>query len=85
LGSFSFFEISVAVNKRYFLGCRDAARVCCGLGKSEAALINHALVQLNVIRPLRPGEQMPGGDATEYQYLLPRSGESAKKGGGLNL
>jgi hypothetical protein len=28
---------------------------------------------------------MPGGDATEYQYLLPRSGESAKKGGGLNL
>ena len=57
-------------DKRYFLGCRDAAKAHPGLSKSEAAIINNALAQLGIIEVLRPGEQIPGGLASEFRYLL---------------
>ena len=65
-------------DKRYFLGCRDAAKAHPGLSKSEAAIINHALVQLGVIEIVRPGEQIPDGLASEFRYLLPDT-ESAEE------
>jgi hypothetical protein len=37
--------------------------------KTEAALINHALVQLGVIVPVQPGEQIPGGKAAEFRVV----------------
>jgi hypothetical protein len=60
-------------DRGYFLGCRDAAKAHPGLSKSEAALINHALVQLGVVEVLRAGEQIPGGLASEFRYLLPET------------
>jgi len=65
-------------DKRYFLGCRDAAKAHPGLSKSEAAIINHALVQLGVIEIVRPGEQIPDGLASEFRYVLPDT-ESAEE------
>ena len=65
-------------DKRYFLGCRDAAKAYPGLNKTEAAIINRALVQLGVIHEVRPGEQIPGGLAAEFRYLLPDT-ESAEE------
>jgi len=61
---------STEKDKRYFLGCRDAAKAHPGLSKSEAAIINNALVQLGIIEVLRRGEQIPGGLASEFRYLL---------------
>ena len=72
-------------DKRYLLGCRDAAKAHPGLSKSEAAIINNALVQLGAIRPVRPGEQVPGGRASEYRYLLPQSENGAEDDGGFEL
>jgi hypothetical protein len=60
-------------DRTYFLGCRDAARTHRGLSKSEAAIINNALVQLGVIEIVRPGEQIPDGLASEFRYLQLRS------------
>jgi hypothetical protein len=68
---------STKKDKRYFLGCRDAAKAFPGLSKSEAAIINNALVQLGVIEIVRPGEQIPGALASEFQYLLSET-ESAR-------
>jgi len=64
-------------DKRYFLGCRDAAKAHPGLSKSEAAIINNALVQLGVIETVRPGEQIPDKLASEYRYLLLNSEHGA--------
>jgi hypothetical protein len=30
-------------------------------------------VQLGVIVPVQPGEQIPGGKAAEFRYLLPQT------------
>lgn len=68
---------STKKDRTYFLGCRDAARVSPTLGKTEAATINHALVQLGVVYPVRPGEQIPGGDAAEFRYLLAESEDAS--------
>jgi hypothetical protein len=72
-------------DRRYFLGCRDAARAHRGLSKSEAAIINHALVQAGVIQVLRPGEQIPSGLASEFRYLLPETESSGEEDSGLDL
>ena len=72
---------STKKEKRYFLGCRDAAKAYPGLSKSEAAIINNALVQLGVIEVLRPGEQIPGGLASEFRYLLPETDSTAEDSG----
>jgi len=73
-------------DKRYFLGCRDAAKAHPGVSKSEAAIINHALVQLGVIEIVRVGEQIPGGDASEFRYLLPpNENGAAEDDGGLEI
>jgi hypothetical protein len=77
---------STKKDKRYFLGCRDAAKAHPGLSKSEAAIINNALVQLDVIEIVRPGEQIPSGFASEYRYLLPQGENGAEKDdGGFEL
>jgi hypothetical protein len=70
---------STEKDKRYFLGCRDAAKAHPGLSKSEAAIINHALVELGVIHIVRPGEQVPGGRASEFRYLLSQSENGAEE------
>lgn len=66
-------------DKRYFLGCRDAAKAHPGLSKSEAAIINHALVQLGIVEVLRPGEQIPGGKAREFRYLLSQADNNTEE------
>jgi hypothetical protein len=76
---------STRKDKGYFLGCRDAAKTYPGLSKSEAAIINHALVQAGVIQVLRPGEQIPGGLAAEFRYLLPETESSDEEDSGLDL
>jgi hypothetical protein len=43
-------------------------------------------VQLGVIEIIRDGEQIPGGLATEYRYLLPPNENGAEDGeGGFDL
>jgi len=77
---------STRKDKRYFLGCRDAAKAHPGLNKTEAAIINRALVQLGVIHEVRPGEQIPGGDASEYRSLLSEAENSTEdEDSGLDL
>jgi len=44
---------STKKDKRYFLGCRDSAKAHPGLSKTEAAIINRALIQVGVIHPPR--------------------------------
>jgi len=67
---------STKKDKRYFLGCRDSAKAHPGLSKTEAAIINRALIQVGVIHEVRPGEQIPGGLASEFRYLLPETESS---------
>jgi hypothetical protein len=77
---------STKKDKRYFLGCRDAAKAHPGLSKSEAAIINHALVELRVIHLVRPGEQVPDGRASEFRYLLSQRENGAEEDdGGLEI
>jgi hypothetical protein len=57
----------------YFLGCRDAAKAHLSLNKDSANTINRALAQLGVISFVRVGEPRPGGNASEFRYLLPLS------------
>jgi hypothetical protein len=76
---------STKKDKRYFLGCRDAAKAHPGLSKSEAAIINNALVQLDVIEIVRPGEQIPDGLASEFRYLLPQTESAGEEDTGLDL
>ena len=68
-------------DRTYFLSCRDAAKAHPGLSKSEAAIINNALVQLGVIEIVRPGEQIPDGLASEFRYLLDESENNAEEDG----
>jgi len=49
------------------------------LSKSEAAIINRALVQLGVIEIVRDGEQIPDGRPSEYRYLLPPNENRAEE------
>jgi CHC2-type zinc finger protein len=59
--------------KKYFLTCRDAAKVCPHLSHQKAYNINLALAQLGVIEIIRAGDPHPGGRASYYCYLLPQS------------
>jgi hypothetical protein len=70
---------STNAEKTYFLGCRDAAKAHAGMSKSEAAIINRALVQLGVIEIVRDGERIPDGRASEYRYLLPPNENGAEE------
>jgi hypothetical protein len=63
-----------SANGTYFLSCRDAAKVHQGLNKDSANNINHALIQLRVIDPVRIGDARPGGKASEFRYLLSLNG-----------
>jgi hypothetical protein len=60
-----------AANGTYFLSCRDAAKAHPALNKDSASTINRALDRLGVIKLLRVGDPRPGGDASEFRYLLP--------------
>jgi hypothetical protein len=63
-----------SANGTCFLSCRDAANAHKGLNKDSANTINHALIQLRVIDPVRIGDARPGGKASEFRYLLPLNG-----------
>jgi len=63
-----------SANGTYFLSCRNAAKAHHGLNKDSANTINHALIQLGVIDPVRIGDARPGGKASEFRYLLPING-----------
>ena len=54
----------------YFLSCRDAAKAHPSLNKDSANNINRALAQLGVIEIVRIGAPHPGGNASEFRYLL---------------
>jgi len=54
----------------YFLSCRDAAKAHPSLNKDSASNINLGLAQLGVIKIMRIGAARPGGNASEFQYLL---------------
>jgi hypothetical protein len=60
-----------SANGTYFLSCRDTAKVHPSLNKDSANTINHALAQLGVITPVRLGQSRPGGNASEFRYILP--------------
>jgi hypothetical protein len=60
-----------SANGTYFLSCRDAAKAHPALNKDLANTINRALDRLGVIKLLHVGDSRPGGDASEYRYLLP--------------
>jgi CHC2 zinc finger len=60
--------------KKYFLTCRDAAKVSPGLSHQKAYNVNLALAQLGVIEVVRAGDPRPGGRASHYRYLLPQTG-----------
>ncbi len=63
-----------SANGTYFLSCRDAAKAHQGLNKDSANTINHALIRIRVIDPVRIGDARPGGKASEFRYLLPLNG-----------
>ena len=65
-----------SANGTYFLSCRDAAKAHPGLNKDSANTINHALIRLGVIEPVRVGDARPGGKASEFRYFLPLSGQA---------
>jgi hypothetical protein len=58
-------------NGIYFLSCRDAAKAHASLNKDSANKINRALDRLGAIKLVRLGSARPGGDASEFRYLLP--------------
>jgi hypothetical protein len=60
-----------SANGTYPLGCRDAAKAHHTLNKDSANKINHVLIQLGVIASVRIGDARPGGNASEFRYLLP--------------
>ena len=60
-----------SANGRYFLSCRDAAKAHPGLNKDSANTINLALDRLGVIKLLRVGNARPGGNASEFRFLMP--------------
>jgi len=60
-----------SANGRYFLSCRDAAKAHPSLNKDSANMINGALNRLDVIKLLHVGDSRPGGNASEFRYLLP--------------
>ena len=60
-----------SANGTYFLSCRDAARAHSSLNKDSANTINRALDRLGVIKILHVGDSRPGGNASEFRYLLP--------------
>ena len=60
-----------SANGTYFLSCRDAAKAHPSLNKDSANTINRALDRLGVIKLLRVGDARPGGNASEFRYLLP--------------
>jgi hypothetical protein len=60
-----------SANGTYFLSCRDAARAHPSLNKDSANRINRALDRLGLIKLLRVGDARPGGNASEFRYLLP--------------
>ena len=60
-----------SANGMYFLGCRDAAKAHPALNKDLANTINRALDRLGVIKLLHVGDSRPGGNASEFRYLLP--------------
>jgi len=61
---------STRKNKTYFLSCRDTAKIVAGLSHQQANTINFALVELDAIEIVRPGDKRQGGKATEFRYLL---------------
>jgi hypothetical protein len=60
-----------SANGMYFLGCRDAAKAHPALNKDLVNTINRALDRLGVIKLLHVGDARPGGNASEFRYLLP--------------
>jgi hypothetical protein len=62
-----------SANGTYFLSCRDAAKAHPSLNKDSASNIQRVLSQpeLGVISLVRVGDPRPGGDASEFRYLLP--------------
>ena len=60
-----------SANDTYFLSCRDAAKAHPSLNKDSANTINRALDRLGVIKLLHVGDSRPGGNASEFRYLLP--------------
>jgi hypothetical protein len=60
-----------SANGSYFLGCRDAAKGSPGLIHQTAYNINLALDRVGVIKIVRVGDARPGGNASEFRYLLP--------------
>lgn len=60
-----------SANGAYFLSCRDAARAHPSLNKDSASIINRALVRLGVVSLARLGQPRPGGNASEFRYILP--------------
>ena len=60
-----------SANGTYFLGCRDAAKASPGLIHQTAYNINLALDRVGVIKIVRVGDARPGGNASEFRYLLP--------------
>jgi len=61
-----------SANGTYFLGCRDAARAHPSLNKDSANNIHNVLSQseFGVISLVRVGDSRPGGNASEFRYLL---------------
>jgi hypothetical protein len=60
-----------SANGIYFLSCRDAAKAHPSLNKDSANTINLALDRLGVIKLLRVGNARPGGNASEFRFLMP--------------
>jgi hypothetical protein len=60
-----------SANGTYFLSCRHAAKASPGLSHQTAYNINLALDRVGVIKIVRVGDARPGGNASEFRYLLP--------------
>jgi hypothetical protein len=60
-----------SANGTYFLSCRDAAKAHPSLNKDSVNMINRALDPLGVIKLLHVGDPRPGGNASEFRYVLP--------------
>ena len=67
-----------SANGMYFLGCRDTAKAHRSLNKDSANNINRALEPLGVLSIVKTGKMRPGGDASEFRYLLPLGALSTK-------
>jgi len=68
-------RLSTKSKKTYFLSYRDAAKATPVLNHQTAYHITLALERLSVIKVVRKGKAgLNGGKATEFQYLLPQTG-----------